>query len=187
MLFFINHGQGGDPFSDFIPFLKNGLEERGLRTHTPEYPCSWTPEYAAWETKFNNDMKSVWNQEDDIVLIGHSIGGYFTLRILSENPGAPWVQKVVGVILVASVAVKSRDSAKFYSKEIEWANIRALGARIVAIWSTDDKNVSMKHQTRIREELRDMPGFEYRELTGWHHFLEATAPPILEAALGFIP
>jgi hypothetical protein len=47
--------------------------------------------------------------------------------------------------------------------------------------------VPAKHQKLISEKLKGKPGFEYREVSGWQHFMGSEAPPILEAALSFVP
>ena len=61
----------------------------------PLMPCPERPNYQLWKDRIEDEMK---NLGDDIILIGHSLGGSVILKFLSEQP----VQKsIAGLFLIA--------------------------------------------------------------------------------------
>jgi len=73
----------------WIPWLKKQLMVRDIKADTPEMPHSYRPDYEVWRTEFERfDITS------ETVLVGHSMGGGFLVRWLSENPDVT-VGKVV--------------------------------------------------------------------------------------------
>jgi predicted alpha/beta superfamily hydrolase len=41
------------------------------------------------EDTFERELATSWNKKDDLVLLGHSLGGFFVLRLLGDSAGAP--------------------------------------------------------------------------------------------------
>jgi alpha-beta hydrolase superfamily lysophospholipase len=71
--------------------LQKELLIRGYETQTPEMPRAYEPEYGAWRQEFERHPIS-----KRTLLVGHSCGGGFLLRWLSEHP-----QQVARLVLVA--------------------------------------------------------------------------------------
>lgn len=78
----------------WIPWLQNQLLVRDIFTQTPEMPIPYKPQYDLWKKEFEK-LKP----EEVNILVGHSCGGGFLLRWLSENKTshetvalvAPWL------------------------------------------------------------------------------------------------
>lgn len=78
----------------WIPWIKERLEREGIETHAPEMPEPYKPVYERWSGVFEALPIG-----PDTILIGHSCGGGFLVRWLSENKVAvgqvvlvaPWV------------------------------------------------------------------------------------------------
>lgn len=78
----------------WIPWLQKKLLMLGYHTQTPEMPEPHTPKYDLWKSEFEK-----FKPEESDILIGHSCGGGFLLRWLSENKTnhekiilvAPWL------------------------------------------------------------------------------------------------
>jgi hypothetical protein len=78
----------------WIPWLQKQLIVRGYNCQTPEMPAPYAPDYHVWKGLFD-----IYPVDENTVLAGHSCGGGFLLRYLSENPKimdklvlvAPWL------------------------------------------------------------------------------------------------
>lgn len=184
-LFIFTHGVGGSPESCFIPFMRNKLEAMGHKTHAPAYRNSSDPDFPDWRGTFEQDLNRIWNKEDDIVLIGHSLGGYFVLRLLGECAGDEWTKKLVGVVLVAPTSMKRPERRKFYSKDVNFEGIRNLSAKIILMYSDNDSRVAPMHSDLVVKEIGDMPGFEFLQPKGYDHFIMKEAQPVTDAIMLF--
>lgn len=66
--------------SHWIPWLQKQLELNGISAEAVEMPDAWMPRYNKWKELFES-----FNVDEDTILIGHSLGGGFIIRYLSEN------------------------------------------------------------------------------------------------------
>jgi predicted alpha/beta hydrolase family esterase len=185
-LFFFTHGVGGTPDGVFIPSIRSKLENHGHQTHAPAYPNPDDPDFDEWKQTFEADLAKVWDKQADIILIGHSLGGYFTLRLLGESNGSDWTKHLKGVILVAPTSMKRPERRRFYSKDVNWDEIRALKPKVILLYSDDDEKVARMHQDLIIQKIGDLPGFEFREPVGFNHFIIDDAPPVTDAVFTFL-
>lgn len=184
-LFIFTHGVGGRPESCFIPFMRKLLDEMGHQTHAPAYPNSSDPDFPDWRATFEADLSKIWNGQDDIVLVGHSLGGYFVLRLLGECAGADWTKKLVGVVLVAPTSMKRPERRKFYSEDVNWEGIRSLDCKIILMYSDNDTKVAPMHSELVVKEIGHMNGFEFLQPKGYDHFIMTEAQPVTDAILVF--
>ncbi len=80
--------------SHWLPWLKQELENNSIETNVPEIPKPYEPDYSVW-------VKSIeqFPINNETILIGHSCGGGFIIRYLTENNisvdkvilVAPWI------------------------------------------------------------------------------------------------
>lgn len=78
----------------WMPWLQKQLIVKGYNCQTPEMPTPYKPSYHTWKNLF-----SIYPLDRETTLVGHSCGGGFFLRYLSENPTpikklilvAPWL------------------------------------------------------------------------------------------------
>jgi predicted alpha/beta hydrolase family esterase len=64
----------------WFPWLQKELLISGIHARTPQMPEANKPDYPKWNKEFEMNM-----DEDVKILVGHSCGGGFLLRWLSEN------------------------------------------------------------------------------------------------------
>ena len=115
----------------WILWMKNQLEKNGTRTETPLMPKPWKPNYENWKKEFEKlDIN------ENTVLVGHSAGGAFMVRWLSENK-----QKVKKLILVApskETTIESLRLKDFCNFEVN-KKIKKFVDDIVVFISNDKK------------------------------------------------
>jgi predicted alpha/beta hydrolase family esterase len=185
-LFIFTHGMRATPLSDFIPNFRRILEERGHQTLAPEYPHPHRPVYSEWKATFQAELAKKWNQISDIVLIGHSLGGYFVLRLVGESAGSPWAAKLRGIVLVAPASKRSDSRSSFYNQEIDWDSIRRLDINITHLFSKDDTLVPRSHQDYIADRIGSMPGYKFRLVDGYEHFRMKDPAPVRSAVFAYV-
>jgi len=111
---FIHGGETFDTYDEYIEYLKNtefdpdkfkvkrwkdSLEENlggGFQVIAPVMPSKYNSKYNEWEIWFKKTFPFL---ENDIVLIGHSLGGIFVAKYLSENK---FPKKILATYLIAA-------------------------------------------------------------------------------------
>lgn len=160
----------------WIPWLKGELEQKGIKTETPEMPEPYEPKYDLWVSEFEK-----LNVDEDTILVGHSCGGGFLLRYFSEHPEL----KPKKIILVAPwIDPEPRELATgFFEFEID----KTLTDRVelVVFYSTDDDEVCIRSANIIEQTL---PNATYHKFTDKGHFTEGDLgtkefPELLEEVL----
>lgn len=143
--------------SHWFPWLQKELMIRDVYAQTPEIPNSWNPQYETWRKEFERyDITS------ETILVGHSCGGGFLVRWLSERPDA----HVGKVVLVAPSFGLDWDSRDFFKFEID----RALASRtkgLTIFVGGKDRPAIHESAGKIRASVA---GAKYREFPNLAHF-----------------
>lgn len=158
----------------FFPWLKEGLDQRGITTCVPEMPEPYAPHYEAWCGEI-----AKYEITEETILLGHSAGGGFWLRFLSERPET----SIKKLILVAP----SIDPLKKWDKEGRLFNfdehhridpdlLQRCAQGIVLLFSSDDKTGTRESVPIIRSA---MPGITLHEFSDKGHFTVREAPEVL--------
>ena len=122
----IVHGTGGSPEGNWFPWLATTLTEWGSEVLRPELPTPQGQELESWLSAFRQRVGTL--LESDI-LVGHSIGAAFVLRVLEQSPVF-----LRAAILVApfcrSLDIPAFDALNqsFIAAPFRWGRIRK-GAR----------------------------------------------------------
>ena len=149
---FIFHGTEGYPEENWFPWMKEKLEAKGCNVIVPQFPTP--PIVPAKISEWFNVLKNYEQYiNEDTILIGHSLGGVFTLRILEklENP-------VKAVFLTGTpIGVKpilyyDRDSS-FCGFDFDWENIRTKARHFDVFHSDNDPYVSLENGKQLAKEL----------------------------------
>ncbi len=80
---FIFHGIYGSPEENWFPWLKRELESRGFAVHIPHFPTHENLKPEDWWKAFESFEKYL---DEDSILIGHSLGCAFALKVLEKHP-----------------------------------------------------------------------------------------------------
>ncbi len=171
---FIIHGTGGYPEENWFPWLKKELEMLGCRVFIPQFPTpeNQTPE--TWSKVFSKYKKDF---TPDTILVGHSLGGTFALRILEDSA----VQIRAAFIVAASIGVlpiKYYETDKPYlAKPFDWKKIKGSARKIYVFHSEDDPLVSVGNGKELAKNLGVEPilyknAGHFNAKAGYTHFEE---------------
>jgi len=127
--------------SHWFPWLQKQLLKRSIFTQTPEMPDAFCPNYGKWKEEFERFCVG-----EDTILIGHSCGGGFLVRWLSENKVKP-----LKLILVAPWLDPGKKTTDFF----EFAIDRNLSDRtcIYVFISEDDSKDILKSTEIIQNDI----------------------------------
>lgn len=144
----------------WIPWLQKQLIVKDIPTATPEVPNNWISDYPVWLKEFER-----YDVSSETILIGHSCGGGFLLRYLSEHPQitpskvilvAPWLNPK-----------KLEKTSDFFDFELDPSLMKRTKLQI--LYSDDDEQsvldtVDILHNT--------YPNAVIKKLHGYGHFYD---------------
>jgi predicted alpha/beta hydrolase family esterase len=146
----IVHCWGGAADYAWYPWAKTELEKRGYEVTVPNMPDPDPPVLATWLPHL---AQLVGEPDDDLVLIGHSIGTVTIMRYLESLPEGAQVGRV---ILVAAFTdqLGFRELENYFESRLDYSKIKNKSKNgFVVIQSDDDPFVSEQYGTRLQEEL----------------------------------
>ncbi len=170
---FIFHGTGGDPEENWFPWLKRQLGALGCRkVIIPRFPTpeGQTPE--SWFKVFDPYQRDF---TPDTLLVGHSLGGAFLLRLLERSKvkikAAFLVAAPVGVLPIKNYAT----DRPFLEKPFDWAAIKVHCEKFFVFHSDNDPYVSFGNgkelAARLGTSLIFVPGCgHFNQAAGFERF-----------------
>lgn len=151
----------------WFPWLQNQLEIREISCIAPEFPRPFDPLYDEWK-----EVLDTLEIDEQTILIGHSCGGGFILKYLSENKSIAPKQ----IILVAPwLDPKHEFTQPFFDFEID--SDLATRTSIDIFISTDDGQDILDSFEVIKKAL---PNSTIHPYTDKEHFCTPEFPEILE-------
>lgn len=147
---FIFHGTGGYPEENWFPWVKQELEQLEYKVHIPQFP---TPENQTLETWFDVFKRYEKFVDKDTLMIGHSLGGAFLLRVLETLSSS-----VVCVCIVAApVGVRPirnwEGDQQFIGHPFDWRKIREHARSFIVFHSDNDPYVSLGNGAETAKQL----------------------------------
>lgn len=146
----IVHCWGGNPDYAWYPWVKSELEKKGYEVLVPAMPDPDAPARDKWVPYLR---EIIGQPDDDLGLIGHSIGSGTIMRYL-ETLGED--EKVGQVIFVAGFTdeLGFKELENYFDHPLDFAKIKSKSARgFTAIQSDNDPFVSAQYGQRIKDEL----------------------------------
>jgi predicted alpha/beta hydrolase family esterase len=148
--------------SHWIPWLQKQLLMRGIFSQTPEMPDAYKPDYEKWKREFER-----FDVDGETVLIGHSCGGGFLVRWLSENQ-----VKVGKLVLVAPwmdpEGKKKGELGEFFDFQID-GQVQERVREIDILVSDDESFEGIKESVGLLEKLFDKA--KVHRFAGKGHFI----------------
>lgn len=142
----------------WLPWIQRQLLLRGVLAQTPEMPGFYEPHYEDWK-----EMLERFDLNEQTALVGHSCGGGFLTRWLSESN-----TKVGKVVLVAPwLDPEHKIDETFFKFKMD-ENLVLKTAGLVIIYSTDDHLDILKSIEVLKSKLK---GAQFQEFEGKGHFV----------------
>lgn len=147
---FIFHGTGGYPEENWFPWLKGELEAKGVKVFVPKFPTPEGQSLEAWLKVLEPLMAKI-NQET--ILIGHSAGGLFLLKVLEKL--TPPVKAAVFVGTPVGIKpIKFYDSdLAFAGFNFDWPKIKSAAKNFIVYHSDNDPYVSLGNGQELAKHL----------------------------------
>ncbi|MCR4328230.1 MAG: alpha/beta fold hydrolase [Patescibacteria group bacterium] len=160
---FIFHGTEGHPQENWFPWLKEKLEATGkCKVFVPQFPSppAVPAKIAEWFEVLKGYEQYI---NEDTILIGHSLGGIFALRILEQQKHPVRAAVFVGTF-INPVGIYRDDTFGGFS--FDWAEIKANAKDCIVYQSDNDPYVSLANG----EELAKNLGVELSFIPNAGHF-----------------
>ncbi len=149
---FIFHGTEGYPEENWFPWLKEKLEEKGCKVIVPQFPSP--PVVPAKISEWFEVLKNYeQNIDENTILIGHSLGGVFALRVLEQLKHPIRAVFLTGTpIGVKPILNYDRDSS-FSGFDFDWNTIKNNSKHFTVYQSNNDPYVSQGNGEQLAKEL----------------------------------
>lgn len=151
----------------WFPWLSKQLQINDIFAVAIEPPKPYSPRYDVWKSEFEK-----FNITPETVLVGHSCGGGFLVRWLSENKD----KKVGKVVLVAPWLNPENnpisDTADFFDFKID-SDLVSRTAGVTIFNSDNDHATIHKSVQIIRDSVNNL---EYKEFHNYGHFCIGDLP-----------
>lgn len=161
----------------WFPWLTKQLMMKDIHTIAPEMPRGYEPNYLIWKKEFER-----YEVNSETVLVGHSCGGGFLVRWLSENKTN--VDKVFLIAPWMGIDFGEKFDAKFFDFMID-KNIAKNTKGLSVLYSDDDFSAIQESVNLLKNSL---VGVRYIEFQSKGHFTRTSLrteafPELLEEIL----
>jgi len=150
---FIFHGTEGHPQENWFPWLKQKVEkETGYTVIVPQFPSP--PEVSADVEEWFGVLKEYEDLfNEDTVIVGHSLGGVFTLRVLEKLGSKISTACFVGApIGIRPILNYDRDNS-FSGFDFDWNTIRSNAENFIVFHSDNDPYVGLENGEQLAKHL----------------------------------
>jgi predicted alpha/beta hydrolase family esterase len=155
---YLDHSRPSPSNDHWIPWIQRQLQLQEILAQAPDMPGFYQPNYDTWK-----EMLERFPLDEETILVGHSCGGGFLVRYLSENN-----VKVGKVVLVAPWLDPNQEiDPEFFDFKID-KNIANKTAGIVTMYSTDDMEEILVSVKTIKDQTQ---GIEFQEFANKGHFV----------------
>ena len=149
---FIFHGTEGYPAENWFPCMKEELGKKGHKVIVPQFPSP--PIVPAKISEWFEVLKKYENEiNKDSIIIGHSLGGVFLLKILEKISHPIKVACFVGTpVGVGKILNYERDSS-FAGFNFDWEKIKKNAKNFIVFQSDNDPYVSLENGEELAKNL----------------------------------
>lgn len=193
-ILFIHGGEAFSRYEDFLNHLKNQeikdplalpakkwthslVEDLGVdvAVYAPQMPNKQNAKYQEWKIWFERYLEFV---HDGVILVGWSLGGWFLVKYLLENP---FPHQIKGLILLAAPFKTDdfgvEDGGDFVFNPKKLPGSLSTIANIYLLHSQDDFIVPYDHVLHYQKAL---PHAKLVTFTDRNHFLQEKLPELID-------
>jgi len=149
---FIFHGTEGHPKENWFPWMKEKLTAEGCEVFVPQFPSP--PIIPAKISEWYDVLKNYeQNINENTIIIGHSLGGKFALRVLENLKHPIKAAYFVGTpIGIPPIANNERDNA-FTDNNFDWQKIKNNAKHFDVFQSDNDPYVGLDNGKKLAKHL----------------------------------
>lgn len=129
-------------------YLDKNLEE--FQIIRPMMPSGLNAKYVEWEIMFENYVKIM---EDEVILIGNSLGSIFLAKYLSENNFSKKIKCLYLVCAPFDNSLPGEELAGGFELEENLNLLEENCQKIIFYFSKDDKVVPLSHAEKYKKKL----------------------------------
>ncbi len=146
---FLIHGFQGSPAGGWRPWLMRELEKEDIYACALSMPNPDHPILEEWIEEIARHVEQ--NKDDEIFLVGHSLGASAILRYLDTPEALP----IEGVVLASGPIEKTENKniANFLEQPFDFADIQSKVKKVVVIHGDNDPNVPLAQAETVAREL----------------------------------
>lgn len=151
----ILHGTKGSPEGNWFRWLECQLTDLGLSVGVPRLPTPKDQSLKNWLAAFKEQVGSI---EDDTILIGHSAGAAFAMRLV-EHFAVPTGAVVLVAGLFAEIGNPEYDELNrtFIGEPFKWPKIKELCSELLVVASDNDPYVPFAQTQQLAVNLSVRP------------------------------
>lgn len=173
---FIIHGSYGNPYKNWIPWLKRQLSKRRINCIVPSFTTPYKQDYESWSTilKAYFDIGYI---TENTTFVTHSLGGIFIIKFLIENKIK--VKKIITVAGFNNVVFNDDQNLynSFYIDDDILKEINNYCSDIICIYSDNDPYVKLEDATSFGDAITNKQimipfGGHFNSKSGYDEFKE---------------
>ena len=146
----IFHGTGGYPEENWFPWLKQQLEAKRLEVIVPHFPTPEGQSLQAWLDVLKPWMNKI---SSETILIGHSLGGIFTLKLLEILKQPVKLAVLVGTPIGVGWIKNFEQDKSFAGFDFDWEKIKSNSKKFIIYHSDNDPYVSLENGQELAKHL----------------------------------
>lgn len=156
----------------WIPWLQNQLMINDIKADTPDIVKTYELDLKTWQ-----DEVGRYDVAGADILVGHSMGGGYWVRYMSEHPD----QTFDTVVLVAPwLNVNHEWDTPMFDFEIDPSIVKR--AKRFIVFTSDDDHPEVQNSTNHLQKM--LKGAHFKEFHSYGHFCFDAFPELLEAIIG---
>lgn len=145
----IIHGKGGSPDTSWVPWLKQKLEHNNYVSIAPAFPSQDDSKLLDWFTEFNKlniDFSHT-------TFVAHARGAMALLRWINSLPSNIRIQKIITISCNFDFQPNRKDGDAFYSRKLNYADLKQKCKSFIVIHSEDDPYVPIKAGAQLSQSI----------------------------------
>ena len=147
---FIFHGTGVFPEENWFPWLKEKLESLDYKVIIPQFPTPENQTLENWDAVFDKYKKFY---SPNTILIAHSLGGAFALRVLERYDTSIKAAYIIAAP-IGVLPIKNYEGDKpFIGHPFDWKKIKSHARDFHVFHSDNDPYVSLGNGQELAKHL----------------------------------
>lgn len=143
------HGTGGSPNSNWFPWLKHELKDKGYKVWVPQLPHAEKPNMQRYRDFIFKNKE--WEFNNESIIIGHSSGALATLYLLQYLPENVQINTAI-MVGVFKDDLGRDDLKEVFLDPLDFEKIKKSAKCLVFLHSDNDPHCPLSHAKYISKK-----------------------------------